>query len=615
VAPHGDDAPDENDPPSPSARETYSITKPALDFYYDRAQGHFARFNNMSVAFELAGRELKARIVKTGRVFDLKPLTAIERFLKSHALRTRDGAPQEAPDVAARRRDWDEAKRSGDAGAMTTTANALMRAVEEARGYLNGHETVPAAGRDGAHHPTSEILNPLAKDGSEIEAVVRDRLSPALPTTKWVDATGAVAYRVPDRDEAVVDGTAERGLPDKDPTADKTARDGGDAGKHLTVLAMEQAKAVAAAITGAPPERQAGMLGEIKERLGETIAAQVAAQFPKDPSVEAATTIGGAAELGDRDWWVTAWDDFWRWVAGGGNRGGQSPLPEEDYEVEQESDTPVGSQLTDKPMDIQRDERESPLDPNWSPSKSRYDPPREWRQFRRPRPANPAKAPPHKTTPFAQTERGKVLIGIDELDPIRKAQFRPEIGSWTWPTSYPPTQKQLTQGFGYFGAPRGRKGAFHGGLDFHADPDPNKETQVRMPTGARLTSVKESFYDKVDANGQSVRVSTGYTLRFDLGNGVVLELLHVKPTEEMLLLQAELASGGGRSSRFIPRGSVIGFVDRDAYEGRNDHVHLQITMQRGRMSGQTVSGFAIDPTELFDWNQPERNREGGGLLP
>lgn len=52
-----------------------------------------------------------------------------------------------------------------------------------------------------------------------------------------------------------------------------------------------------------------------------------------------------------------------------------------------------------------------------------------------------------------------------------------------------------------------------------------------------------------------------------------------------------------------------------AMEGRNDHVHLQITMQGGRMNGQGVSAFAIDPTELFDWDQPERNREGGDLLP
>jgi len=142
VTPRVSDAPVEGKPKTPEARETFSITRAALDYYYDRAQDHFVRLNNMSAALKLAARDAKARIVKTGRVFDLKPPTAIESYLESRALRKRDGTADEPANVAARRSNWDQAKRSGDAGAMTTTANALVCAVEEARSHLGTNDVL-----------------------------------------------------------------------------------------------------------------------------------------------------------------------------------------------------------------------------------------------------------------------------------------------------------------------------------------------------------------------------------------------------------------------------------------------------------------------------------------
>lgn len=301
VAPRVDDAPGEDDPPPPKSRETYSITKPALDYYTDRAEGHFARFNNMSVAFKLAGRDLKTRIVKTGRVFDLRPPTAFESYIESRALRTRDGAPQETPDVATRRRDWDEAKRAGDAGAMTTTANALMRAVEEARAHLSTHEAVHAAREDGARHPTSEILNPSGSRGS-------DGMSTGLPVpvrggvSKWIDLKTVAASVLLDGDIVPADDPSVPQA-DNDMPPGEMASTPADVADHTTMLTPEQARIVADIVERAPGETRPRLLRDILDRYGHLglgkVLKSVDADVGRDGRVEGSRHVDGEIEQYD----------------------------------------------------------------------------------------------------------------------------------------------------------------------------------------------------------------------------------------------------------------------------------------------------------------------------
>ncbi len=123
-----------------------------------------------------------------------------------------------------------------------------------------------------------------------------------------------------------------------------------------------------------------------------------------------------------------------------------------------------------------------------------------------------------------------------------------------------------------------------------------------MPTDAELIGVQESFVWVTDKNGKQVRKSMGYTLTFDLGDGLQLALLHVRPSQRVLDLQAQLTNPRGRfvrSTRFR-MGEDLGFVDDRAYFGRNDHTHLQITAEGGDYNGQHVAGFAIDPTQFVE---------------
>lgn len=97
-----------------------------------------------------------------------------------------------------------------------------------------------------------------------------------------------------------------------------------------------------------------------------------------------------------------------------------------------------------------------------------------------------------------------------------------------------------------------------------------------MPTQARFIGLT---YDPVN----------GYALRFNLGDGVVMTLLHIIPTQELLDL-----ARSGRRDRILPVGHPLGVVDR-----KRDHVHMQIDARGGRYNGEPVPGFLIDPTPFF----------------
>ena len=141
----------------------------------------------------------------------------------------------------------------------------------------------------------------------------------------------------------------------------------------------------------------------------------------------------------------------------------------------------------------------------------------------------------------------------------------------------------LARGYGYFGSSRANFTFYHGGGDF-------KGTKVLMPTDAPLIGVAESFVNKT---------SIGYTLTFDLGDGMQLAVLHVHPSQELLQFWAR-TQNESPPQRMVQMGHELGDVDTNAYGGRNDHTHLQITLNGGFFNGAPVKGFAVDPTRLFD---------------
>jgi hypothetical protein len=61
-------------------------------------------------------------------------------------------------------------------------------------------------------------------------------------------------------------------------------------------------------------------------------------------------------------------------------------------------------------------------------------------------------------------------------------------------------------------------------------------------------------------------------------------------------------------------GDDLGTVDTNAYSGKNDHTHLQITLDGGVFNGAPVKGFAVDPTILFDKSTQTPAEWGDKLL-
>ncbi|MBP6014442.1 MAG: hypothetical protein KBA31_19595 [Alphaproteobacteria bacterium] len=190
----------------------------------------------------------------------------------------------------------------------------------------------------------------------------------------------------------------------------------------------------------------------------------------------------------------------------------------------------------------------------------------------------------------ATTGLDKVLVPASELSPRQQANLQRR--RWMHPTGQTHGNQSLTQGMGYFGASRreGTKVTYHGGIDCPG-------TTVRMPTDAELVEVVEMT--GTDEKGNPF--SKGYMLVFDLGDGLQMSLLHVRPNERILALKEQL-DGRARFVRplRIRMGEVLGEVDTAAYDGRNDHTHMQIITSGGAYNGRSVPGFAVDPTPFVE---------------
>jgi hypothetical protein len=178
---------------------------------------------------------------------------------------------------------------------------------------------------------------------------------------------------------------------------------------------------------------------------------------------------------------------------------------------------------------------------------------------------------------------GKTLLDPRDLSARQRTNLYGR--RWASPTETGPTLARLRDGYGYFGARRS-DGTYHAGIDFPGN-------EVRMPTRARFV-------------GWRWDARNGYTLVFDLGDGLQLSLLHVTPTAELRERGPNLDSaedirtfrrrGPGLVSQDFELGDYLGTVDH----AKADHVHMQIICAGGTLNGERLErGFAADPTPLF----------------
>jgi hypothetical protein len=194
-----------------------------LEFAIDAAREGYVRTANMGAAFNMMKRQLKDRWTvekgPSGYVFKehIHPLEAYLRPGVQHE-GTHKGPPPppekpaapESEAVADARKRWDAAKTSGDAGAMTRTANDLLRAVEADR--PSSGEPAPAQ-TEGGRHPASEVLAPEGShdSGSPESSAIASAAGYAVATaaragTEGMFASSSVGNAGPEHSHAAPDG-------------------------------------------------------------------------------------------------------------------------------------------------------------------------------------------------------------------------------------------------------------------------------------------------------------------------------------------------------------------------------------------------------------------------
>ena len=181
----------------------------AADWLRDTYREGFVRFGDLGAAARYAADLAKSEFERIGTaqgwVLRRKPRNAFYNYMEGEPGRRvgrplvpatptgdRAGRQGQSPEVAARRKDWEQAARSGDADAMTRTSNALIRAVERDRAASGAPpQPVQSDGR----HPTSEILWPQAKPEGEGAGKSQGVMSEAAAIAKGaVNATNAYAH-------------------------------------------------------------------------------------------------------------------------------------------------------------------------------------------------------------------------------------------------------------------------------------------------------------------------------------------------------------------------------------------------------------------------------------
>lgn len=193
-----------------------------------------------------------------------------------------------------------------------------------------------------------------------------------------------------------------------------------------------------------------------------------------------------------------------------------------------------------------------------------------------PKPPAPPPRVPHpghrpgewQRQPDPRTSNGSRLVSHTALS--QKQQDNLRNRNWVHPTGEYPGNERLLRGWGYFGAERSGTGgvSYHGGYDAPGD-------EVVLPTRAKFVGY--------DPDTQ--------ILTFDLGDGLVLQLVHVNPTPQMLRM---------RPGANLDAGWPLGRVD-----SQQDHAHIQI-----RATEPGGDKWVVDPTPYMEkrartfWRQP-----------
>ena len=194
-----------------------------------------------------------------------------------------------------------------------------------------------------------------------------------------------------------------------------------------------------------------------------------------------------------------------------------------------------------------------------------------------------------------KTSSGTVLVSPKRL--TRRQQENLLGRNWISPTGKPSGAGLLEEGYGYFGAARrgsGNTKAHHGAYDapYKYPSDPEFDAQgkpikyartVRLPTRATYLG----FVPHVQ-NDPVYGKRTISMFRFSLGDGIVLEMLHVEPNPAFLSRLAAAQRAGAPLE--FDAGEILGDVDGD-----HDHTHIQI-----RVSGPNGEKWVVDPTFFLE---------------
>jgi hypothetical protein len=194
-----------------------------------------------------------------------------------------------------------------------------------------------------------------------------------------------------------------------------------------------------------------------------------------------------------------------------------------------------------------------------------------------------------------KTSTGAVLVPPRRL--TRRQQENLLGRNWISPTGKTSGAGRLEEGYGYFGADRAGPGnttVHHGAYDapfkYPSDPDfdvqgkPIKyERTVRLPTRATYLGFVPHVQNDPVYGKRTINM-----FRFSLGDGIILEMLHVEPSPAFLSRLAAAQRTGAPLE--FDAGEILGDVDGD-----HDHTHIQI-----RVSGPNGEKWVVDPTYFLE---------------
>ncbi|MBP6014420.1 MAG: hypothetical protein KBA31_19485 [Alphaproteobacteria bacterium] len=194
-----------------------------------------------------------------------------------------------------------------------------------------------------------------------------------------------------------------------------------------------------------------------------------------------------------------------------------------------------------------------------------------------------------------RTSNGTLLVPPSRL--TRRQQENLLNRNWIHPTGKPSGAGRLDEGYGYFGADRPGPGdttVYHGAYDapykYPNDPEYDLQGQrkvysraVRLPTRATYLG-----FVSVTPNDPVYGQRTINMFRFSLGDGIILEMLHVEQSPAFLAKLAE-AQRTGAPLQF-DAGEILGEVDGD-----HDHTHIQI-----RVTEPNGESWVVDPTFFLE---------------